>query len=87
MVVIVRKPSLEEEQEMKNCPTWSCEVSEFEWDFEEEEVCLILEGEATVTYNGEAYPFGAGDYVIVPKGMKCHWSVTKPIKKHYKHND
>lgn len=86
MSIIIRKPSVQEEQEMRQCPTWSCEVSEFEWDFEEEEVCLILEGQAIVTYEGKNYAFGEGDYVIFPKGMTCHWRVTSPIKKHYKHN-
>ena len=87
MTVIVRKPTDQEKQAMASCPTWECEVSEFDWDFEAEEECLILEGAAIVTYNGEDFHFGTGDYVIFPKGMKCHWNVTSPIKKHYKHNE
>jgi len=31
-----------------------------------------------VTYSGESVSFGAGDYVVFPKGLSCVWKVTKP---------
>lgn len=84
MKAIVRKPTEEEIKEMKRCPTWSCEASIFNWYFDEEETCLILEGEATVKYEGGEVSFKEGDLVIFPKGMQSTWEVSKPIKKHYK---
>ena len=28
--------------------------------------------------------FGAGDIVVFPNGMDCVWTITKPVKKHYR---
>lgn len=84
--VLVRKPT---DQEVKTCqqwPTWSCPVSEFEWEYTQTEKCLILEGKVTVTDNpdrGQSISFGPGDYVVFPEGLKCIWKVTAPVRKHY----
>jgi len=83
MSVIVRKPTEAEKLEMQSKPTWSCEVSEFDWFYDSEEICLLTEGEVTVTYDNGSVSFGAGDYVIFPKGLSCVWKVTKPVRKHY----
>ncbi len=48
---------------------------------------LFLEkGFAVTTMNdiGEAAEFGAGDLVTFPRGMDCVWTITQPVKKHYK---
>ena len=68
---------------LKNNPTWGCEVSEFNWHYDDEEICWLTEGEVTVTYDGGSVSFGAGDYVEFPKGLSCVWNVTKPVMKHY----
>ena len=82
-MITVRKPNESEKAEMLTKPTWGCEVSEFNWHYDSEETCLLIEGEVTVTYNGERVSFGAGDYVTFPQGLSCVWKVTKPVKKHY----
>ncbi|HOQ05289.1 MAG TPA: cupin domain-containing protein [Anaerohalosphaeraceae bacterium] len=84
--VIVRKPTAEEAKTCKTWPTWSCPVSEFEWEYTQTEKCLILEGKVTVTDNpagGRSVSFGPGDYVVFPEGLKCIWKVTAPVRKHY----
>ena len=83
MNVTVRKPTEAEKAKMQTKPTWGCEVSEFDWYYDSEETCLLIEGEVTVTYDGGSVSFGAGDYVTFPKGLACVWKVTKPVKKHY----
>jgi uncharacterized cupin superfamily protein len=83
MQIIVKKPTNAEKQAMQSQLVWTCEVSEFDWYYDSEETCLLLEGEVTVTYNGGSVNFGAGDYVVFPKGFSCVWKVTKPVKKHY----
>jgi len=83
MDVIVKKPSEAEIAEMKTKPTWGCEISEFDWHYDSEETCLLIEGEVTVKYNGGSVSFGVGDMVTFPKGLSCVWVVTKPVKKHY----
>jgi uncharacterized cupin superfamily protein len=69
---------------MKSCSTWGCEVSQFNWHYDEQETCLILEGKVTVTYDGGEASFGAGDFVVFPQGLSCVWNVKEAVKKHYK---
>jgi len=83
MDIIVKKPSEAEIAEMKKLPTWGCEVSEFDWHYDSEETCLLIEGEVTVKHDSGSVSFGAGDMVTFPKGLSCVWVVTKPVKKHY----
>ena len=68
---------------IKAWPIWTCEVSEFDWEYGEKESCLLLEGEVEVSSEFESVRFSAGDYVVFPKGLKCRWKVTKPVRKHY----
>ena len=71
------------EKGITNWPVWTCAVSEFDWEYTEQESCLLLEGEVEVTTDMETVRFGAGDFVIFPKGLKCCWKVLQPVKKHY----
>ena len=83
MKIIVKKPNESEKSAMQAKPTWGCDISEFDWFYDSEETCLLIEGEVTVEYNGESVSFGAGDYVTFPKGLACVWKVMKPVRKHY----
>ena len=83
MSIIVRKPTEQEKSEMKKLPTWGCDVSEFDWYYDSEETCLLIEGEVTVLYGDESVSFGVGDLVTFPEGLSCVWKVKKPVKKHY----
>ncbi|MBO1926858.1 cupin domain-containing protein [Thiomicrorhabdus sp. 6S2-11] len=66
-------------------PIWEKEISNFSWFYDSTEVCLILEGEVTVTPDdGKAVKIVAGDLVTFPAGMACTWDITSPIRKHYK---
>ena len=64
-------------------PLWACEVSEFVWEYDQQESCLLLEGEVEVKSDFETVKFGGGDFVVFPKGLKCRWKVIKPVRKHY----
>ena len=64
-------------------PLWACEVSEFDWEYDQQESCLLLEGEVEVKSDFETVKFVGGDFVVFPKGLKCKWKVIKPVKKHY----
>ena len=83
MTITVKKPTEAERQAMQSKPVWSCGVSEFDWYYDSEETCLLIEGEVTVTYDSGSVSFGVGDYVVFPQGLACVWKVTKPVKKHY----
>jgi uncharacterized protein len=65
-------------------PIWQKEISELPWEYQETEVSHVLEGEVIVTpAGGEPVRIVAGDLVSFPAGMKCHWSIIMPIRKHY----
>ena len=74
------------EKNILKWPIWSCEVSEFEWEYSDEEACLLLEGEVEVSSEFETVRFSAGDFVVFPKGLKCRWKVMQPVRKHYSFN-
>jgi uncharacterized cupin superfamily protein len=80
----IRKPTDEEKSKAGSWPIWEKEASEFPWEYNDKETCLILEGEVTVTNeDGEEFNFGAGDWVVFPQGMKCKWNIKKDVRKHY----
>lgn len=65
-------------------PIWEKEVSQFDWFYDSDEECQILEGEVFVETAEGNYRISAGDFVTFKKGLKCVWNVIKPIRKHYK---
>lgn len=84
MQIEVRKPTEEEIKTAEGWPTWSKEISEFPWKYDETETCYILKGRATVTASdGQAASFGPGNWVIFPQGLECTWKIDDPIEKKY----
>ena len=58
------------------------------WINDEEETCLLVEGEETVTpEGGESVKFGESDSVVFPAGMDFRWDVYKAVRKHYRFID
>lgn len=83
--VIIEKLSEKEidNRKIKSWPIWTKEISEFDWSYDSDEECLILEGEVTVKTSEGNYSVKAGDFVTFRQGLKCIWDVKKPIRKHY----
>ncbi|MFC1657920.1 cupin domain-containing protein [Candidatus Omnitrophota bacterium] len=84
--VEIQKPRREELQQMGvfSWPIWEKEVSNFDWHYDQTEVCYLLEGKVAVkTQDGAEVTFGAGDLVTFPKGLSCVWDIKEPVKKHY----
>jgi uncharacterized cupin superfamily protein len=78
------KPSKEEIDKMlNNWPTWTKEISTFDWFYDMEETCYIIEGEVIVKTDTGEVNIKAGDLVTFPKGLSCVWDVKKPIRKVY----
>lgn len=79
--------SLSDEQKAKrgiaSWPIWEKEISRFDWYYESEEECQILEGEVVVETAEGNFTIAAGDFVTFKKGLKCVWDVKKSIRKHY----
>jgi uncharacterized protein len=64
-------------------PIWEKEASRFDWFYEQEEHCYILEGQVTVETDEGSFEIQAGDYVIFARGLKCVWDIKSDIRKHY----
>lgn len=84
MKITVRKPTEQEKKEAAAWPVWEKEASSFPWHYDDTEACLILEGDVTVRAGEEEVSFGAGDYVVFPRGLSCSWTIRKAVRKHYK---
>lgn len=72
---------------VKEWPVWEKDVSEFEWHYDEDETCFIIEGEAEVKFDDKLVKFESGDLVKFKKGLSCTWKINKKIKKYYKFGD
>lgn len=73
-----------QERGITQWPIWEKEVSEFPWQYDSKECCLILEGKIVVTpENGEPVEINAGDYVEFASRLKCRWQILEPVRKHY----
>ena len=80
----ITKPTEAELEQMgvKNWPIWTKEASKFDWHYDQQETCYILEGKVKVTAGDETVSFGPGDLVVFPEGLDCTWEVIEPVKKH-----
>lgn len=69
---------------VKSWDTWGCEISIFDWEYDATETCFILEGEVVVKTDQEEVRITPGDLVTFPRGLKCVWEVSAPIRKHFR---
>lgn len=87
MEITIKKnpdPAELEKMNIKKWSIWEEVVSEFPWQYQETEVCYILEGKVIVTPDGgEPVTIEKGDLVTFPKGMSCTWKILSDIRKHY----
>ena len=83
--VIIQKLSEEDivKRGIRKWPIWEKDVSKFDWYYDGDEECLILEGEVVVTTDHGVFTIKAGDFVTFQDGLKCVWDIKKDIKKHY----
>ena len=82
----IEKPSKEKLKQMgvSSWPIWEKGVSKFDWHYDDQETCYLLKGKVIVTTkDGRSVNFGAGDFVVFPKGLSCVWDIQKPVRKHY----
>ncbi len=85
MKITVEKLSPEEQKRrgIPSWPIWECEVSRFDWHYEQTEECLLIKGEVVVETSEGTTHIKAGDYVTFPQDLSCVWDVKQPVKKHY----
>lgn len=65
-------------------PIWEKEVSQFPWEYIEEETSYILEGRAIITpEGGEPVEISKGNLVTFPSELICVWKVIEPMRKRF----
>ena len=69
---------------IRGWPIWTRDVSRFDWHYDAEEQCLLLEGSVSVETDDGTVTIGAGDFVIFPAGLACTWDIHEPVCKHYR---
>ena len=87
MKIEVKRPAAEElkGQGVFDWPIWEKEVSRFDWSYDSDETCYLLQGQVEVTTaDGQRVRFGAGDLVRFPAGLSCTWEISVPVKKHFR---
>lgn len=73
------------ELDTDNWPVWEKGVSEFPWEYFEDETSYILAGRAIVTPEGGApVEIGPGNLVTFQSGLICKWKIVEPIRKRYR---
>jgi hypothetical protein len=68
---------------IKKWPVWEKEISRFDWQYDGDERCLIIEGEVEIETAEGTVVIKAGDFVTFKDGLKCVWDIQKPVRKHY----
>ena len=83
--VIIDKLSKEQQiaRGINKWPIWEKEISEFDWFYDSEEECQILEGKVVVETTEGNFTIQAGDFVTFKEGLKCRWKISEAIRKHY----
>src|SRR5262245_47920666 len=55
---------------------WECSAGRFNWHYSEEELAVVIHGEAFITNEkGEERRLGQGDTGFFPAGSSCTWRV------------
>lgn len=61
---------------------WDCTAGRFSWHYGQDEVILVVSGEAFLLLeNGDERRFGAGDVGFFPAGTNATWRVAEYIRK------
>ncbi|KAL3517756.1 hypothetical protein ACH5RR_020345 [Cinchona calisaya] len=92
-IIVQKNPSesILSELGIKSWPKWGCPPGKYQLKFDAQQTCYLLRGKVKVhpknnssSSSSEVVEFGAGDLVIIPKGLSCTWDVSVAVDKHYK---
>jgi uncharacterized cupin superfamily protein len=84
-IKVVKMPEAEAERKgIGGWGLWEKGPSEFEWAYTDEEHCWVVEGGAVIRTEDEAVEIGMGDYVVLPRGLKCTWVVKDGLVMRYR---
>lgn len=84
-LILIEQPSPDRMKayKVKDWDIWEKEESEFDWNYESNESCYIIEGEAEIFFQNQKIHIKSGDFITFKKDLKTRWKITKRIKKYY----
>lgn len=63
---------------------WSSDVCKLQVNYSENELCVLLEGSATLESDtGETWSYHQGDAFVIPAGFVGTWESATPVRKIY----
>uniref|UniRef100_A0A7N0TNN7 (S)-ureidoglycine aminohydrolase cupin domain-containing protein n=1 Tax=Kalanchoe fedtschenkoi TaxID=63787 RepID=A0A7N0TNN7_KALFE len=90
-ITVEKKPSEARLAQLgiKSWPKWGCSPGTYQLKFDAEETCYLVRGRVRAYVKrpppeSEFVEFGAGDLVVIPKGISCTWHVSVAVDKYYK---
>ncbi|KAI8539485.1 hypothetical protein RHMOL_Rhmol09G0187000 [Rhododendron molle] len=87
-IIVESNPSNSRLSELgiKSWPKWGCAPGIYKLKFDAEETCYLVKGKVKAYPKGskECVEFGAGDVVVIPKGLSCTWDISVAVDKYYK---
>ncbi|KAK9673261.1 hypothetical protein RND81_12G156200 [Saponaria officinalis] len=64
---------------------WGCPPGKITLKYDARETCYFVRGKVKAfSKGGDCVEFGAGDLVVIPKGLSCTWDVSVAVDKFYK---
>ncbi|GAB4830121.1 hypothetical protein Ancab_019763 [Ancistrocladus abbreviatus] len=97
-IFVERTPSESRLSELgiKSWPKWGCPPGKYHLKYDAQQTCYLLKGKvraypksgssssSSSSSSDEYVEFGAGDLVIIPKGLSCTWDVSVSVDEYYK---
>jgi uncharacterized protein len=68
---------------IKNWPVWEKEPSRYEWSYDCDEECYIIEGEFSIESEEGTFHYKAGDFITFKEGFRCVWDIRHDVVMHY----
>jgi uncharacterized protein len=60
---------------------WECTPGKFSWTYGWDEIVYLLEGQVTLTHNGQSQEVRAGDLVTFHAGSRVIWDIHEKVRK------
>ena len=84
MAIFSRKATEGEKEYFKDYTFWECEPSKFDYVYPNDETCVVTEGYAEITADGQITVLEPGVLAFFPKGTNCVWNISKTVKKYFR---
>ena len=83
--VITERLSISEivKRGIKNWPIWEKEPSRYDWNYDCDEECYIIEGDFNIETDEGNYHLKTGDFITFKEGLRCVWDIRRDVVMHY----